>query len=32
MSALENHPKINAAIKSNNAGLKLFSNNFTLGP
>ena len=29
MSALENHPKINAAIKSINAGLKLFGNNFT---
>ena len=27
MSALENHPKINAAIKSINAGLKLFSKN-----
>ena len=25
MSALENHPKTNAAIKSINAGLKLFS-------
>ena len=32
MSALENHPKINAAIKSINAGLKLLSNNFTLCP
>ena len=26
MSALENHPKINAAIKFINAGLKLFAN------
>ena len=32
MSALENNPKINAAIKSINAGLKLFSYNFTLCP
>ena len=32
MSALENHPKINAAIKFINAGFKLFSNNFTLSP
>ena len=32
MSALESHPKINAAIKSINAGLKLFCNNFTLYP
>ena len=32
MSALENNPKINAAIKSINAGLKLFGNNFTLYP
>ena len=32
MNALENHPKINAAIKFINAGLKLFSNSFTLYP
>ena len=32
MSALENNPKINAAIKSIDAGLKLFGNNFTLYP
>jgi len=27
---LENNPKINAAIKSVNAGLQLFGNNFAL--
>ena len=32
MSALENHRKINVAIKFINADLKLFGNNFTLYP
>ena len=30
ISALENNPKINAAIKLINAGLQLFGNNFAL--
>jgi len=30
MSALENNPKINATIKSINAGRQLFSKNFAL--
>ena len=32
MDALKNHPKINAAIRFINAGLKLFCNSFTLCP
>jgi len=30
MSALENNPKINAAVKFINAGPQLFGNNFAL--